>query len=454
MTEVGVQPVEPHPTQEYSNDSEGCQSVLDAQYSNPSTVNDRITGEILGPFPSPNSTNKEVRGHPFEPHPQNAAAAYPHMIHHAPYTMRWQYFGPIPTTGSYGYYNVPFGPQTSYYPTSPHMMWPPVTSPPVHQPPQYYHTSPPNSAHPDFSTSTDAQDSLQEINETPPTSLNEDRRASVVEAEAQSSEEEQELRERGQLEGDEGEGEGKAGDGAVESDSISDVCEVTPVSSPTCHPLEATWVMWYDKITGTTRNHRSDYRSSLKHLYTISSVEDFWRLYNNIRQPSHLDRNSNYHFFKEGIDPMWEDPANAEGGKWVLTVKDDEGVLDNAWEELLLAMIGGLIQSCHAINGAVVSRRKKGDRVALWTRKKSVKVNLDICADLLKVLVIACDISRDDLSDFVHQLSDGRDGLTLVYMYHTDSLKSGTSYQNSAHIHLRDNCEALIAMVMKKLTGC
>ena len=44
----------------------------------------------------------------------------------------------------------------------------------------------------------------------------------------------------------------------------------------------------------------------------------------------------------------------------------------------LLAMIGGLIQNCHAINGAVVSRRKKGDRVALWTCQKSVNVNLDI----------------------------------------------------------------------------
>ena len=32
---------------------------------------------------------------------------------------------------------------------------------------------------------------------------------------------------------------------------------------------------------------------------------------------------------------MWEDPANAEGGKWVLTVKDDESILDNAWEELV-----------------------------------------------------------------------------------------------------------------------
>ena len=44
----------------------------------------------------------------------------------------------------------------------------------------------------------------------------------------------------------------------------------------------------------------------------------------------------------------------------------------------LLAMIGGVIESSHAVNGAVVSRRKKGDRVALWTSKKSAKINLDI----------------------------------------------------------------------------
>lgn len=62
-------------------------------------------------------------------------------------------------------------------------------------------------------------------------------------------------------------------------------------------------------------------------------------------------------------------------------------------------------------------------------------------ADLLKVLVIACDVAREDVSEFVHQLAEGRDGLSLVYMYHADALKSGTSYQNSSHIHLRDNCE-------------
>lgn len=62
-------------------------------------------------------------------------------------------------------------------------------------------------------------------------------------------------------------------------------------------------------------------------------------------------------------------------------------------------------------------------------------------ADLLKVLVIACDVAREDVSEFVRQLAEGRDGLSLVYMYHADALKSGTSYQNSSHIHLRDNCE-------------
>ena len=44
----------------------------------------------------------------------------------------------------------------------------------------------------------------------------------------------------------------------------------------------------------------------------------------------------------------------------------------------LLAMIGGVIESGHSVNGAVVSRRKKGDRVALWTSKKSAKINLNI----------------------------------------------------------------------------
>lgn len=51
------------------------------------------------------------------------------------------------------------------------------------------------------------------------------------------------------------------------------------------------------------------------------TVEDFWCYYNNMRRPSGLDANSNYHIFKTGVKPMWEDPHNAKGGKWILQLK-------------------------------------------------------------------------------------------------------------------------------------
>lgn len=37
---------------------------------------------------------------------------------------------------------------------------------------------------------------------------------------------------------------------------------------------------------------------------------------NNVCKINHLAPNSNFHLFKQGIRPEWEDPANAEGGKY------------------------------------------------------------------------------------------------------------------------------------------
>lgn len=45
-----------------------------------------------------------------------------------------------------------------------------------------------------------------------------------------------------------------------------------------------------------------------------------------------------FHMFKEGIKPVWEDNANCKGGKWILRLK--KGLSSRIWENLLLAMIG------------------------------------------------------------------------------------------------------------------
>jgi translation initiation factor 4E len=101
-------------------------------------------------------------------------------------------------------------------------------------------------------------------------------------------------------------------------------------------------------------------------------VEDFWRYYHHIVKPTEMECNANCHFFKKEIKPMWEDDNNANGGKWVVVVgKQDRPALDAIWEGVLLSLIGETMGDSRELCGAVCSVRKKGDKIAVWTRNKT-----------------------------------------------------------------------------------
>ena len=87
-----------------------------------------------------------------------------------------------------------------------------------------------------------------------------------------------------------------------------------------------------------------------------------------MRPASKLSTNSNYHLFKEGVEPKWEHPENANGGKWLVTVKGNKDQLDKMWLWAVLACIGENFEEEGEICGLVVSIRKAGDRIALWTK--------------------------------------------------------------------------------------
>lgn len=57
-------------------------------------------------------------------------------------------------------------------------------------------------------------------------------------------------------------------------------------------------------------------------------------LYNNIKAPSQLQASATYYLFKDGIEPKWEDPKNANGGCWtanVLKTPNAKQTLDAWW---------------------------------------------------------------------------------------------------------------------------
>lgn len=50
----------------------------------------------------------------------------------------------------------------------------------------------------------------------------------------------------------------------------------------------------------------------------VGTVEQWWALYSHIVRLQDIPPHRDVHLFKKGIKPMWEDPANKKGGKWVI----------------------------------------------------------------------------------------------------------------------------------------
>eukprot|EP00736_Rhodelphis_marinus_P003099 Rmarinus@m.16315 len=133
------------------------------------------------------------------------------------------------------------------------------------------------------------------------------------------------------------------------------------------HPLHTNWSLWFDRAD--KKVNANQWRDCIKKVKTVDTVEDFWCLFNNIPTPSKLSMGSNFHFFREGIEPSWEDKANEGGGKWVVSLprprRDD--IMDECWTNLLLSLIGENFEDGELICGAVISLRKQNDRISLWT---------------------------------------------------------------------------------------
>ncbi|KAF2483672.1 translation initiation factor eIF 4e-like domain-containing protein [Neohortaea acidophila] len=149
--------------------------------------------------------------------------------------------------------------------------------------------------------------------------------------------------------------------------------------------LKHAWVIHYRPPT----SKNSDYEKSMRPLCRIDSAQAFWSVYSHLKRPSALPTVSDYHFFKEGIRPVWEDEENKRGGKWIMRVK--KGVADRYWEELLLAMIGDqFAEASDEVCGAVVSVRSGEDVFSIWTKNDGGR-NVKIRETIKRVLSLPPD---------------------------------------------------------------
>ncbi|KAI9825813.1 MAG: eukaryotic translation initiation factor 4E [Thelocarpon impressellum] len=134
------------------------------------------------------------------------------------------------------------------------------------------------------------------------------------------------------------------------------------------HPLMHTWTLWFTKPPSGKGDNWNDL---LKEVVTFDSVEEFWGVYNNITPTSELALKSDYHLFKQGVRPEWEDSQNKHGGKWAYLFKEKRAVpIDELWLHVMLAAIGETLEEegDGEVMGVVVNVRKGFYRIGLWTR--------------------------------------------------------------------------------------
>ncbi|XP_061395132.1 eukaryotic translation initiation factor 4E1 isoform X2 [Musca vetustissima] len=129
------------------------------------------------------------------------------------------------------------------------------------------------------------------------------------------------------------------------------------------HPLQNTWTLWYLET-----DRSKSWEDMQNEITSFDTVEDFWSLYNHIKPPSDIKMGSDYSLFKKGIRPMWEDAANKQGGRWVITLtRGPKAELDNLWLDVILCLIGEAFDHSDQICGAVVNVRQKANKISIWT---------------------------------------------------------------------------------------
>jgi len=184
------------------------------------------------------------------------------------------------------------------------------------------------------------------------------------------------------------------------------------------HPLRSTWVFWF-RQQRAPGNKITNYEEGIKKISAFASVESFWSLWTHLHPPSALLPTTDYLLFHQGIRrPVWEDPLNLPGGKWILRLR--KGVADRIWEDLVLALIGDQFSGVAPphedewpeICGCTISVRQSEDILSVWNRIDEPKL-------------------RERIRDRIRTVLHLPPSTIMEYKSNNDSMADKSSFRNS-----------------------
>lgn len=180
---------------------------------------------------------------------------------------------------------------------------------------------------------------------------------------------------------------------AEDARMVRSPCGTRWVHASKRYSLGCDYSIWFESGPNTKKRARSEkqFEEGLQCVGTFSSVQDFWRFWNAMD----LQRMANHcslSVFKHPIKPMWEDPGNKDGGRWILRSADKDKAVD-FFTKLSLSLIGGYFESHECLCGVVLSTKPKFNSISLWNNKVDTSLIMAIEQELRELLGIENDES-------------------------------------------------------------
>lgn len=206
---------------------------------------------------------------------------------------------------------------------------------------------------------------------------------------------------------------------------------------------------------------------------SIASLEQMWLSMSVMKKLHDLSNGSELLVFKTGVNPVWEDPINAKGGRWVFRfnhryspasglelAKEVQESMRKVrrrttliWERLVLRTLGGSLipeksankgtQLLNDIAGLVLSVRRDEDIISVWNsnlnfgkrsqddddKKRGLtpfQARRVICDAVLRI-IRECDViiqGSDCIETSTKSSTERVNGVTFEYRLHLDSSSS------------------------------
>lgn len=180
-------------------------------------------------------------------------------------------------------------------------------------------------------------------------------------------------------------GDSSPGAGGYQHSSPEDASDADGPIHPSIMPSsdDDLWKVWFDQPLNSKGMTKAQFEDSMKVLGTFNTMADFWDRFSNLMHEK-LPTKSNVRVFQSNVRPLYEDPINREGGKWIVVIPKQKSV--GVFNEVLAAIVGGKF-NCE-ISGLVLSKKVREDLVSIWTPSgiptPSLEVLRDSIGDLLE----------------------------------------------------------------------